>query len=834
MKYPWKRSIAFLLSTALALTPIASASQALGTELRDKTTTVGPGVTVVNQSLWSDYYSDLRTEHYLDYVPGGNVSAVVTYGNYVQSLATLNSMAAKLEAQGLRVLGGINANFYNTALGTPIGLVIADGLIQSALPNYYAVGFKRDGTAVMGEPALKVTASWTETPAFIDMLIPFSVVDRSIELSALNKVRMESGYCLFTDTFYTTTLNSTPGTDVILRPLTIPKAESGEIVTPNGIPVNGRVECEVIAVRESLADKTIPAGCFVLSLAGSAPAEQQEVMSGLKVGDIVTLESQMEESWTDVVSAVSGLHLLVKDGQVAGNLPAGINPYTAIGMRADGSLVLYTIDGRKSGYSIGASYRQVASRLVELGCVSAIALDGGGSTTFGTTYADQNAFQTINRPADGTARAVSTALFLVTDAGASGELGSFYLSAENDVMLAGSSMPLGVTAVDTNGYPMEWPNGFELTCEFGSFEVVEGTLYYTAPLTGGTDTIYVASGEAKGSMKIVVADAFSSMAVQNALTGTTTTQLVMTAGEVIDLSAQGFYSKLPVTCADTEYVWSMSNAVAAVDEQGIITAGNYNGSGELTVSGGGMTVTIPVTVTGGDPFTDIAGYWGYHYIAELAELGITTGISNGDGTYSYIPNGTLNRGELIALVVRMLDIDTTAYETLELPFADVESIPVWLLPYVKTAYGVGLLSGSVVDGVLYAGVNDRVSREMAMTMIGRTLGRSLEADLSGFSDEADVSTWAVEYIRTLVALGIVNGSGTSLNPKGEILRGEIAKLITMTIAVQKAQEEVPSTEEVPSEDESIPAEDIVEPEIPESEENLPEEEPFQDAGFGEE
>ena len=256
MKYPWKRSIAFLLATALALTPVASASEVLGRELRDKTTTVAPGVTVVNQSLWSDYYSDLRTEHYLDYVPGGNVSAVVTYGTYVRSLATLDSMAAQLEAQSLRVLGGINANFYNTSLGTPVGLVITDSLIQSALPNYQAIGFKSDGTAVMGEPTLTITASWTEMPVVTDITMPFSVMERSIELSGLNKVRMESGYFLFTDTFNTTTLNSVPGTDVILRPLTTVDVENGEVITPDGIPVSGTVECEVIAVRDSLTDKT--------------------------------------------------------------------------------------------------------------------------------------------------------------------------------------------------------------------------------------------------------------------------------------------------------------------------------------------------------------------------------------------------------------------------------------------------------------------------------------------------------------------------------------------------------------------------------------------------
>ncbi|MFR3922050.1 MAG: phosphodiester glycosidase family protein [Dysosmobacter welbionis] len=46
-------------------------------------------------------------------------------------------------------------------------------------------------------------------------------------------------------------------------------------------------------------------------------------------------------------------------------------------MTSDGTVVFYTIDGRRSGHSIGASLSQVAQRMIELGCVAAIGLDGG-------------------------------------------------------------------------------------------------------------------------------------------------------------------------------------------------------------------------------------------------------------------------------------------------------------------------------------------------------------------------------------------------------------------------------------------------------------------------
>ena len=56
------------------------------------------------------------------------------------------------------------------------------------------------------------------------------------------------------------------------------------------------------------------------------------------------------------------------------------HPRTAIGERADGSLVLVTVDGRAPERSVGMSLPELTSLLLELGAVSALNLDGGGST----------------------------------------------------------------------------------------------------------------------------------------------------------------------------------------------------------------------------------------------------------------------------------------------------------------------------------------------------------------------------------------------------------------------------------------------------------------------
>lgn len=111
--------------------------------------------------------------------------------------------------------------------------------------------------------------------------------------------------------------------------------------------------------------------------------------------------------WTPQ-EAVGGGPMLVKDGKnVAeenywkevfdGGGIEGLSrqPRTAIGAKADGKLVLLVCDGRNMRGSAGYTLPELADKLIELGVVSAINLDGGGSSTM--VGADG---VVLNRPSD--------------------------------------------------------------------------------------------------------------------------------------------------------------------------------------------------------------------------------------------------------------------------------------------------------------------------------------------------------------------------------------------------------------------------------------------------
>ena len=61
-------------------------------------------------------------------------------------------------------------------------------------------------------------------------------------------------------------------------------------------------------------------------------------------------------------------------------LGSGLNPRTAIGQRADGTLLLFVTDGRGKSGHLGASSADLISVMKDFEAVNAANLDGGSSS----------------------------------------------------------------------------------------------------------------------------------------------------------------------------------------------------------------------------------------------------------------------------------------------------------------------------------------------------------------------------------------------------------------------------------------------------------------------
>lgn len=84
-----------------------------------------------------------------------------------------------------------------------------------------------------------------------------------------------------------------------------------------------------------------------------------------------------------IFHALSGDRMLIQGGEIIADLDDTIiHPRTAIGVNRNGRYVyLVVVDGRQPFYSAGATFQELAELLKDLGAHSAMALDGGGSST---------------------------------------------------------------------------------------------------------------------------------------------------------------------------------------------------------------------------------------------------------------------------------------------------------------------------------------------------------------------------------------------------------------------------------------------------------------------
>lgn len=165
---------------------------------------------------------------------------------------------------------------------------------------------------------------------------------------------------------------------------------------------------------------------------------------------------------SDLQTAVGGDVILVNNGEVVpenGSYGALKYSRTAIGIRADGTVLTFVTYGLRAPISCGRTYDQMAQMLKNAGCVSAIALDGGGSSTYCARPEGTDKLVVSNSPADGAERAVSSSLLVVSTAMKTGVFDHAVLSPNNEVYTPGSTVQFEAKGVDTAGMAMDLPAG---------------------------------------------------------------------------------------------------------------------------------------------------------------------------------------------------------------------------------------------------------------------------------------------------------------------------------------------------------------------------------------
>lgn len=336
---------------------------------------VVPGVTVETRRL-----------------PGPRVARIVTVDRArfdVVAAPATGRLAGRLPttqtARRWNAVAAVNGDFFRTD-GSPVHASASQGRLLKA-PGLTEVlaGFDQVNPAVAGSPSPEVS-----------MILPDGVLVRVDRVN--DGARPAGGVALVTREAGGQV--SSAGACVVSLLASGPPGPAFWGDTTQASTVSGTV-CDGGNVTVGAHD--------LLIVNGDTPA------AGLTPGATVVQTWRLRAEWPGLLDAIGGNCMLVQKGVISGDVidrPEAFfrerAPRTAVGWRADGQIVLVTVDGRQADWSIGMTPRELADLMRSLGATEAVNLDGGGSTALAVRGV------LANRPSDPAGeRAVGPALVVV-------------------------------------------------------------------------------------------------------------------------------------------------------------------------------------------------------------------------------------------------------------------------------------------------------------------------------------------------------------------------------------------------------------------------------------
>lgn len=276
-----------------------------------------------------------------------SLKSVLPNKNKIKGKETLSKLVKSEMA-----FAGINANYFDVKVGNPLGALITDGSwVTGPIYNRAAIGFTENNDVFIDQ--VKLVGKASVYRGFRKKLHSMFEIDGlNIPFGLYKKVG-----------FFTSDFDSE---------LSLPKGK------------------EAILIKEGCVKKIgshsidIPEDGYVLLSSDIYHFDE------LKKKDCLKITWESIPDWSSVTEAISGGPYLIMNGEIYVDQEEqrfsfakkdAFAPRSAIGLGNKGKLFLVAVDGRKFGYSVGATFQELAEILKKLNLKEAINLDGGGSTT---------------------------------------------------------------------------------------------------------------------------------------------------------------------------------------------------------------------------------------------------------------------------------------------------------------------------------------------------------------------------------------------------------------------------------------------------------------------
>ncbi len=737
------------VSLAFALMWTSAFASVIGSEiLKEKQYDIADGTKLYENVILSDQSGvGEQKEYYAVYTPNENTTPVVVSGETLFGKMTISEAAGYMEENGLRPMLGINASYYSLETGVAMGHTISDGRVfQKDNESLMGIGFLEDGTAFISPLKINVNISTKRGDVLVDNV-------NKINLATL------SGITLFTPDFGWESKNEREVLSVVLD------------VLDNELKIGTEFEATVKSKEINTEASPLNDGEMVIEInTGSLYDYHKNLMNALLEGETVKISVSADgnERWADAKEGLASYgETLIEDGKKNTKFSSGAAPRTAVGVKEDGNVIFYAIDGRQKGVSYGLQLKSLATRMEELGCVDAINLDGGGSTMISGVYPGADSISVINSPSDRVERKVSNFIFLKSNLEKTGVLKSIHTSPYMEKYLSGTSVELTSVGVDTGYYKTDLE---KVTYKVDGESKIDGN---TLTLIGNGEVLITSkSGNVETKSTNFVYDTPD---IKVKVNGKAVDTIHLKDGENVELSFEAYNGNSRLI-ADEELFSAVSD-----EDIGYIEDGKFYGvaksttNGYITVTAAKSEKKIPVTVVGENMFSDTEKHWAKDMISFLADKGVVSGYKT-EKTVEFRPSNSITRAEAAVMLAKSLGLDTEKYKNEESSYLD--TIPTWAKGSVNALSSLSYISGKQTEnGVIFA-PNDLITREELASIIARTLKDKGEETEIGFLDSEEISAWALPHIKRLVNLGIISGSlENTVMPKKEVSRAETAVML---------------------------------------------------------
>lgn len=210
-----------------------------------------------------------------------------------------------------------------------------------------------------------------------------------------------------------------------------------------------------------------------------------------------------------IQEALGGSMMLVQDGvsvvKPSSSYYNNRASRTCVGITADNKVIMMVLDGRQEPFSAGGSAQEIAQIMIDAGCVIAMNLDGGGSTTFAAKPEGSDTVQVVNRPSDGYQRNVSSSLMVVSTAKSSNEFEYAKVETEYNYLTVNTELAFTASGVSNTGNAAPIPDDAYWQLSDDTIGFIDEELgVFVAIEEGEVDIQLMLEGEVVGSKTLYV------------------------------------------------------------------------------------------------------------------------------------------------------------------------------------------------------------------------------------------------------------------------------------------------------------------------------------------